>query len=307
MSIFVAILFPQLAETSLVYALLATALIDSGHVYTTAWRTVLNAEERISMALYWILPLMIFCFFSYWHYSGIPYLWSFVVYSTLFHHIRQVYGFSKWYQHLNRRKDRKSDYWLYILSILPIIIYHFRQGAIGAYYSDYDLLLFPHQGLFTILRLVYAFLILGWLVYEIFLWRKGLHEGNRFLSVLFSVLVYGYCFLIGQTITQVLFPLLFIHGIAYFGVMGQTLHRTQTQRFATPSMALGVVLITAFIFGLTESWVEEDLVELISDYPSWVRALLVGGLLTPLFCHYVFDAMIWKSTHREAKSTFRNL
>lgn len=299
-SVIVAILFPELGTTSLLYGLLATALIDSGHVYTTAWRTWFYPDELRSSHRYWLFPLTFFLIFAVWYHFNLPGLWSFVVYTTLFHHIRQVYGFSKWYQALNKRADKVSDYFLYTLAIFPMIIYHFRPGVPANYYSDDDLFLFPDLFVTKVLIIIYSLIWSGWISYEFRLWKSGKKEINRILSVAIPSLIYGYCFLVGKNVTQVLFPLLFVHGIAYCGVMGQTLHRTQSKRFKSQTLALSVVLFTAVIFGLSEAWYEENFVRLVTDLPPFVTAGIVGLYLTPLYCHYLFDAFIWKRSHRES-------
>jgi hypothetical protein len=300
-SIGMGMMFSQLGETSLIYGLLATALIDSGHVYTTFWRTLLRPGPPKADLKFWYMPLFFFLLFSSWYFLKLPGLWTFVVYSTLYHHTRQVYGFSKWYQTLNRRTDEISDKFLYGLAVLPMVIYHFRPGAIGSYYAENDLFLFPNATVTDVLLVLYGALVLGWIFYETKLWRSGTKELNRLISVGYPSLIYGYCFLIGETVTQVLFPLLFIHGIAYFAVMAQTLHRTQRKSFSTQYLALQCVLITAIVFGLSESWLEEEAVALHTGKALWINSMLIGLTLTPLYCHYFYDAIIWKKSHPEAK------
>lgn len=299
LSVLVAILFPALGETSIIYALLATALIDSGHVYTTAWRTFLHPDEMRSSKLYFIVPVVAFVVFSSWHILGFKGLWSFVVYATLFHHVRQVYGLSKWYQALNKRPDRISDYFLYALAILPMVAYHFRPEVPNNYYSHNDLFLFPNINVLKGLYLIYACVLASWIIYEMRIWKEGKKELNRILSVAFPALVYGYCFFVGKTVSQILFPLLFIHGVAYVGILSQTLNRTQTSRFRTFMVSLLVVVMTAVIFGLGESWMENNMISVDPSTEFW-PGLLIGLWLTPLFCHYFFDALIWKRTHRES-------
>jgi hypothetical protein len=82
--------------------------------------------------------------------------------------------------------------------------------------------------------------------------------------------------------------------------MGQTLHRTQKFRFKNSSVALIIVLVTAMIFGMSESWYEENLVRIVTGHSAIVTAGVVGLYLIPLFSHYLFDAYIWKRTHRES-------
>lgn len=297
----VAMAFPHFGETSLIYGLIATALIDSGHVYTTFWRTFFHPEERNSSKAYWLIPLAIFFFFFGWYFTALPGLWSFVVYSTLFHHVRQVYGFSKWYQALNKRTDKISDYFLYALAVGPIFIYHFRPDAIGNYYSSGDLFLYPDFQVYRSLLFVYSVILVSWIMYERRVWLSGRKEINRVLSVGFPAMIYAFSFLMGKTVSQILFPLLFLHGIAYCGVMGLSLQKTRGGWFSTISKSLLIVCGTAVVFGLLESWLEGGFVGENRRLKGFIPSLVVGLYLTPLYCHYLFDAMIWKRTHREAK------
>lgn len=300
----IAISFPHLGDESVIYGFIATALIDSGHVYTTVWRTFFHPEERRSSHVYWTFPFLICLFFCCWYFFKIPGLWSFVVYSTLFHHVRQVYGFSKWYQALNKRSDRISDYFLYALSIGPMIVYHFRLDAIGDYYSVGDLFIYRSADLFKISISLYALIVAGWLLYEARLWNKGIKETNRFLSIAVPAVVYGYCFLLSRTFTQLLFPLLFLHGISYCGVMGISLQRTRSGWFSTITKSLLIVGVTAIVFGVFESMMEETIVGDMRKENGLIPSLIIGLYLTPLYCHYLFDAMIWKRSHRESKLIF---
>jgi hypothetical protein len=297
-SVGISMLFPHLAESSLVYGLIATGLVDSGHVYTTFWRTLFTSGKKRQWP--WMVPVFFILFFGVWYYFSFPGLWTFVVYSTLFHHVRQSYGFSKWYQTLNHRADPISDRFFYGLIILPMVTYHFSPGALGSYYSENDLFLYPLSNVRDALMVIYSVVLFSWICYETKLWKRGLRESNRIISVGYPALIYGYCFLVGETLTQILIPLLFVHGVAYFGVMGQTLHRTQKQRFSSLFEALSLVIITACVFGLSEAWIEEEALNLHSGSPLWLSSLLIGLTLMPLYCHYFYDAIIWKKSHAEA-------
>ncbi len=303
LAVLLAVFSPNLGDESLVYGLLALGVIDSGHVYTTMWRTWLHKDEVGTSKGYYLFPIFFLVLFSLWFYFEVPYLWAFVVYSTLYHHTRQIYGFSKWYQKLNKRQDPESDRYLYFFAYFPMVIYHFRPGAIGSYYTDNDLFLYPQPVLRDFLLSFYLMVVMTFIYREWRLWKSGIHETNRILSVVFPGLVYAYCFLIGTTVTQVLFPLLFIHGIAYFGVMGQSMTKTQ-KRFEKKGIAILVVLITAVIFGLLESWMEENFINRTLGPEPLLSSLVVGLSLTPLYCHYAFDALIWKKNHREAGLIF---
>jgi hypothetical protein len=296
--IIIGVMFPNLGNSSFLYALLAMSIIDSGHVYTTLWRTYLYKKELISSKRYLIFPILSFLLFFAWNSSGLPGLWKFVVYSTLFHHVRQIYGLSKWYQNLNKRSDKLSDFFLYTLSILPIITYHFRSGAIAQYNTIYDLFLFPNILIVRILTILFFGFLLAWIYYEKKLWEKGVKEINRVISIAYPTIIFSYCFFIGETLTQVLIPLLFIHGISYIGIMGITLKRTQKIKFSSFSKAIFVIIFTATTLGICEAWIEQNVIELSN--PSFLNSLFIGIYLTPLFCHYYFDSVIWKKGHWES-------
>jgi hypothetical protein len=298
LSLFIGLILPAISETSLFYAFIATTFIDSGHVYTTLWRTYFHPEERRSSPIYFLTPLITLGLFSLWHFSQLPGLWLFVIYSTLFHHVRQFYGLSRWYQSLNKRSDPISNYFLYTLCIVPIIAFHFRPEIPENFYNAINDLRSPSLLMFKIFILLYAFILTSWIVYEIRIWKKGVHEMNRVLSIGFPGIVYGHCFLIGRTNAQVLFPLLIIHGISYFSLLGEVLQKTQKKSFRNFGKGIFVVVVTALIFGPMEAWFEQTL---LPDKEEGVLASLSIGLyFTPLFCHYVFDAFIWKRSHREA-------
>jgi hypothetical protein len=297
------LVWPDLGDESLLYGILAMGIIDSGHVYTTIWRTWLHSEEVKTRSGYWFFPIFFCAGFTLWFYFELPYLWAFVVYATFYHHARQVYGFSKWYQKLNHRTDKFSDFVVYFLAIFPLLIYHFRPEAIGNYYTENDLFLYPWEKLRDVLLFFYLSGVSLWIYREVRLWREGTKELNRILSVAGPGIIYAYCFLVGTTITQILFPLLFLHGVAYFGVMGQSLSRTQ-KRFNREYVAILTVLATTIVFGLSESWFEENVVPRNLGQNAWLSSLIVGISLTPLFCHYAFDAVIWRKNHREARLVF---
>lgn len=295
LGLLIAIFMPTLGDDSVIYALLIAGVLDSGHAYTTWWRTFLNKEERQSSRKYYLYaPLVIFFFFLAWSYSEIPGIWSFAVYAFFYHHVRQVYGFSKWYQYLNRSYRKTSDYFLYALMALPLVIYHFRDRVLTTYYTPNNLFSYPNPQLQHIFTLIYSFVAMAWILYEVSIWKKGARELNRFLSILLPGLVFAYCFLVGRTITDAIFPFLILHAAAYFAIMGQSLHRTQKQKFQSFGKAITIVIFTAAFFGLSESFFEENILG-----HQFNQVLVFAFYLTPLFVHYYHDAIIWKRRHRE--------
>lgn len=292
---------PNLGDESLLFAILATAWIDSGHVYTTIWRTYWNKEERNSHPKYIWTPLLVFIFFFVLFILKIKWVWPLVAYATLFHHIRQNYGVLRWYENINQRQDKKSHFFLYALSILPMIIFHFRLDAPQrGYFSSQDVFLYPDFKLNQISLILWVHAVVFWLMNEFKLYRSGKRELNRFLSVAMPAVMYGTCFMLGKTLTQILFPLLFLHGISYLALISHSLTRTQAEKFKTYARTFLIVGVSAVIFGSLEAWSEENLLVFRIEKLTPITSAALALYLTPLFSHYIFDSWLWKKTHREA-------
>ena len=288
---------PSLAYVA--YTFVALQFFDSGHVYTTLWRTYLNPEERRRRKAYWIAPVIFFVLFFSWSYFQIPGLAAFIIYATIFHNVRQFFGIQKWYQRLNKRFTVWTDRFLYFNCFMPFLIAHFRTGPLwNQDYSEQDIWRFPNENLYRGLLVVYLLGLTAWLVWEILELKKH-REWNRFLSTAFPTALYGSCFLLGKTASEVVFPLVVAHGVSYFALMTLALSRTQ-KRFVNVQIASLVVLLTALIFGSLEGVFEENYL----DLSNAVLSPLIAVYLTPLFCHYYFDAFLWKGTHPESSRIY---
>lgn len=315
------ILFPGLAGFALVGlfapgsqglllgALIAAALVDSGHVYLTAWRTVLRPEERRASRVYWTVPLAIVLVVALWLLLALPSLWTALVYLTVYHHIRQFYGVSRWYQKLGGRFDAASGRWLYALTLVPFALFHLRPGVHIALFSGDDLLLRPHATLYAIGLGAFTLLVAAWLIREAALWRRGIHEPGRVLSIAAPAALYAGCFLVAQSETAILVPLLLSHGVPYFAMMGLSLRRLEPARYRTLLGTALLLVATAALFGGAETWFEHTVIT--TQTPHYARAgvsaaqaLLTGLLLVPLLSHYIWDASIWRGDHRDARAIF---
>ncbi|WP_374075802.1 hypothetical protein [Bdellovibrio bacteriovorus] len=293
------ILKPSPSMAFLVYTFVALQFFDSGHVYTTLWRTYFNADERRRSKMYLYAPLFFFLLFWAWGYFQVPGLAAFIIYATIFHNVRQFFGILKWYQRLNNQYHSWVDKFLYFNCFMPLLIAHFRTGPLWNYdYSDQDLFRYPNADIYNALLVVYLVGIMSWLVCEIVSLKKH-KEWNRFLSIAFPTVLYGICFLLGRTASEIVFPLVVAHGVSYFGLMSLALSRTQ-KRFKNLQIGMTVVLLTALVFGSLEGIFEDHYL----DLSSAVLSPLVAVYLTPLFCHYYFDAFLWKKTHPESKQIY---
>jgi hypothetical protein len=305
-----ALLLPPDPAYFMIYAFLASTVVNAGHVYTTAWRTLFRKEERESHPMYWTAPLAVAVGVSAWIYFKIPFLWSFVVYATAYHQIAQVYGFLKWYEKLNKKTSAAAGRFLIALTVMPFVLFHFRQLKNFGFYTDKDFFFYSSPELFKSGLAVYFLIIAAWLVFEAGLIRKKQFESNRFLAVLTPAALYGWCFLAGGNVPQILFPLFLSHGIPYLMATDLSLKRIGRTP-ANPAVKTGlIILVTAVIGGVATRLYGTYLIPISNDYAhsgaGLLTAVLTGLYLVPLLCHYIFDSHIWKSTHRDSNRIYSN-
>ncbi len=73
-AILLLLLVSEVSLTYVVLAFFAATFLDTGHVYTTVWRTFFRKKEVTCSKLYWIAPLCVFFGFSLWSFAGLPFL-----------------------------------------------------------------------------------------------------------------------------------------------------------------------------------------------------------------------------------------
>lgn len=306
--------FPLLPEKSAAVGLLAffaVAIVDAGHVYATLWRTYFRPEERSSSPIYWIAPLAVVAVVTGWFALGLPKVWSFVVYATLFHHFRQYYGMLRWYERLNGRTCRVSEGFLYLLLALPFALMHVRpEPALKdlMLYAKDDIFLAPNEAAWRTGLWLLAAVWAAWAAFEARLLARGVRELNRLLAVLAPAALSAWCFLKGKDAFSMILPLMIAHGVPYFAVVGLSLRRLDRRRFASTAWTLGLLAATAGGFGLLEWGLEEWALDINNAYVSspigfW-NSLLLAAYLAPLLCHYILDGYIWTGRHREAKLVY---
>lgn len=148
----------------------AVHILDSGHSYTTALRVYRpGADPQPSARLktaYTVIPIVIFAGVTLWIYARVPGFWTMLLYFTLFHHTRQLYGVLRWYQKLNRRFDAYSHLFLYAFVLLPALLFHGRSGFPSAAAERLGFIMFEAPALSVAVTIVYITTVLGWLVFE---------------------------------------------------------------------------------------------------------------------------------------------
>ena len=290
----------------IIASFLIWTLIDSGHVYTTIWRTYAHPAELKSNREYFYMPFVIIFSVACWLYFRIPYFWSFIVYYTLYHNIRQFYGITKWYQKLEGAKSPWPGRFVYILTLLAFLSFTFREIDITMY-TPHDFLMFPNLLLFQISQGAFFICFVIWLLYEVFTFKTSRRIG-RFFSILTPALCYGVGLIWGHNELQILGGIIAAHGIGYWGLISIAANKTRPSYFKNLWIALLIIILTAVSFGLLEGRVEEYTLAIFT-YTSqpklnFIACLAVGASLTPLLLHFYFDAKIWTHKHREANLIF---
>lgn len=309
-----AALFPFAPEESVLIgalAFFAVVIVDGGHVYATLWRTYFRGVERDSSPIYWQTPLAIVAVMTAWFAFGLPRAWSFVVYATLFHHFRQYYGMLRWYERLNSRACRISEFFLYALTITPFVLLHFRpEPALRdiMLYAHDDLFLTPDPRLWGIGLGVMAILWSAWAGFEASQFVDGKREWNRCLAIFAPAALAAYCFLWAKDAKAMILPLMINHGVPYFTVVALSLRRLEPRRYTALAWVAGMVVASAAGFALLETALERNVLTIDNAYVTYPlgfwNSLLLGLYLIPLLSHYVLDAYIWTGRHREARIVY---
>jgi hypothetical protein len=251
--------------------------LDVGHAFPTIFRVAPKWGSRPVFT--WALPLLVFVFLVAGFLLSPRWTLVAVVYLTAFHHIRQFYGVSRWYQYLNGRLDSWSGRWLYALTLLPLLLVHFREDLKSSQFAWAQLPHFENASAETILKLALAAAWAGWGLFELARLRRYGPELNRTLSVLLPALLHYWCFLKAPTIEAMLFPLLTIHALTYFFVVDR--------KSGKGAWNLPLLFAAGLIGGASVLAMEEF---------GEGRPAILALALTPTIWHYVIDGFIWRKS-----------
>jgi len=298
------LVFSGVSDSHVIFSITAfiiTTFVDAGHGYVTLCRAFRNPKSRnfnrnviilVSIALISLL----------WIYFKIPYFWRFVVYFTLFHHIRQFYGFSKWYQTMNNQLCRWSDFFLYALLILPVVTFHFRSDISFSIYESQEILFWPSLTLFKVSLTFFVSTLVCWLIYEVHRWKKGFKEINRILSIAVPTFLQSYCFIFADKSSTVILPLLAVHGVAYFFITGYSLNKLNTNISNLWLKTLILIAVVAVVGGSFDHIAEQYVVfDYINSNLHILQVIAIIAITTPALWHYVLDGLIWSKTDSDFK------
>ena len=285
-------------------ALIGYVFIDSGHAYVTALRTYFQKNILLSNPRFILVPTLCFLVFFLWAYFGQPYLWSFVIYATFYHNTRQHYGILKWYEKLNSPIP-KSSFFLYFFTVMPFIGFHFKDFKYSGIYHLGEFFFYPQPILFSLFLTLNSIGLLWFLwTYAQKIWQNA-PEKPAVFAILFPALINFTCFYLGNSLDQVLLPMVAVHGIAYYFLTAKVLKTNEAKSRHFGIYMLVIVLVSCG-FGFMEYFTSANFAEVTSPehYKGRLNmSLIISLIVVPSITHYILDGMIWRKTDPEFKRT----
>ena len=276
-------------------ALVISVVLDNGHVYMTYSRV--KKEFKVSPLFFVAVPVLIIGVFTIWMYSQIPYFWSFVVYFTFFHFIRQIFGINRWYMAKEKNKSRAIDFFVYALVLVPILSIHFNPHMTLELYTSSDFFTYKSDNIFIVVILINILMIIGWLISEYKSYKKTrIFNKYRILFVASSAVLFTLVGYFANNYVEVLVPIMMSHGFQYLILSSDFENRVHNKNLISIFV---VLLFIGIVFGGMDTYLQElfDMDNTYMHESDFLTSLLLSVLLTPLFSHYIYDMKIWKSNY----------
>jgi len=296
--IFVFILLKLLNADSIFYiglALIISVALDNGHVYMTYSRV--KKEFNTNPLFFISVPLLIIGVFTGWMYLQIPYFWSFVVYFTFFHFIRQIFGINRWYMAKENNKNKIIDFFLYALVLLPILSIHFNSYMTLELYTPNDFFTYKSENIFISVIAINIAVAIGWMIAEYKNYKKTNKINNyRILFVASNVVLFTLVGYFANNYVEVLVPIMMSHGFQYLILSSDFESKIHKKKIVN---IFFVLLFIGVVFGGIDTYLQElfDMDNTYMHENDFLTSVLLSILLTPLFSHYIYDMKIWKSNY----------
>ena len=297
--------------------------VDVGHVYSTLFRTYVDAEERSArQSLYVLVPLGCWVVGALLYSVDAIWFWRALAYLAVFHFVRQQYGFMMIYGRLEKKGDlarRLDQATIYAATLFPLLYWHTHlprnfSWFVEGDFAPIDLPLIGDAAAVLYLLLLAAYVVKEARIYvteRTFNLPKNLLLAGTVVSW-FTGIVYMNSDL-AFTATNVV-----AHGVPYIALIwiyghnrgeatprARIFDRIPYRALFSPRMApiyLAILVALAYVEeGLWDGfiWTEHrGLFHLFRVLPeandhallSW----LVPLLALPQMTHYVLDAYIWR-------------
>ncbi len=279
--------------------------VDVAHVYSTLFRTYLDAEARRRYATpliaipvtCWVAGVVLYSF-------GPMVFWRVLAYIAVFHFVRQQYGFLRLYsrqeQHApwERRLEAAA---IYLATLYPLIYWHTHKRAFRWFVSG-DFVSVASPSAATATGWIYVAVLAGYGAAETRRWRRTRAFNIPKNLILLGTALSWYVGIVQSsgdlafTVTNVV-----AHGVPYMALVWMYQRR---QARAVAPVAVFVVSIVALAYieeGFWDALVWREHLQFF----AWLAvvppvtgqallAVLVPLLALPQATHYVLDGFIWR-------------
>ncbi len=277
-------------RTLMLWFIVGHLLCDFGHTYATAL-PVYAGNAPFAKALRWA-PIAVFAGAYFWIKHSPNTFYVLGAYATLFHVVRQQYGWIV----LSRRRggepaegfdDKFDRAMLYNFSVIPILLWHAGYSLVPLrYFSENDM---PFRvaefWIPTLLGVHWA--INGLYVarqIQLFALRTPLNAAKYFL--LFATWCWFYLGLLySQAAWQFWLMTTLMHGITYHGHILATAKTRKTGSWLSTAVYLGVIVGLGYVYYLGG----------VNKVGSPNRVAIEAALWTVALSHILFDSIIWRS------------
>ncbi|MGZ3744214.1 MAG: hypothetical protein ACXWRE_06580 [Pseudobdellovibrionaceae bacterium] len=304
-------LFPQAEQSILAPFIFFIAIIlsDNGHIFVTAFKIFSPHRSRQEKIKFSLIIAGSISLSTLWLGLQIPYFWSFFLYFTAFHHLKQNLGLFKWLARSENQDSKYLNIFAYACFLIPFLFFHLRSD-ISAEGIAYGLLPLPPllKNLYTDpllinrLRLILSASLLTAAV--AFMFKNGKNEKSFRIGfyVLSVTALNVFSMMYGKTFFEIYTPLVISHGLTYFLTISDSLVKVQKWSL---SRSLTTVLSGALIYGIVDWYLQaDDLFQYLTN-PLAFWALMGAGLTAGLnMAHYYIDGLIWKKEDVDSSLVF---
>jgi len=273
-----------------VAVLLISVILDNGHVYFTYSR--IAKEFQKAKVFFVAVPIIIFLTFLTWQYFKIPYFYSFVVYATLFHFIRQAYGINRWYMLSEKGNKLIIDFIMYSLMITPLIALHFRSDLHIALYDYDDFFIYTSNDYLAKIICINLALLATWFIYELVNIKQ--FNKQRFIFMSSTAILFSFIGYFANNEIEVIIPFMSAHGLQYLLLSAK--FENEQHKINFKKILILLVFIGAVFGGLdtyAQGSLEEDMNNIYMFSDDVLSKVLIALLFVPLVSHYIYDMKIW--------------
>ncbi|MCR9206092.1 MAG: hypothetical protein NXH75_16025 [Halobacteriovoraceae bacterium] len=308
-------ILPQ--KVSPLYWLFLVVFIDVSHVWSTLYRTYLNewGKETFHPHL-WLAPLGCYLCGVILHSFGAITFWRVLAYMAVFHFVRQQYGFFMIYKR-KEKKELRYEFFdkmtIYSVTIIPLLVWHFRGPQTFHWFLKGDFFYFPAQLLEKLSLGFGAAILFGYFLKEKLILRKNWFSPKN-LFLIGTALAWYIGIVVIPTDWSFTVTNIVSHGIPYFALIYLTHLRESTDKEKllcfrkVPTFFLIFFLI--FIGFIEEGLWDGFFWHENKAFFSWfylktpienvsLKSLIVPLLALPQATHYVLDGLIWKTNLTE--------